>query len=128
MFWHLTCASNFVIYETNQMKGTNLGEFQELVMLSVGILYDDAYGVSIQDEIKRQTGRKVTLSTIHAALNRLEDKGFLTSQMGGATEERGGRPKRLFYLTAYGKRALEECRNQRNHMWQLIPRIAWNKI
>ena len=110
------------------MKGTNLGEFQELVMLTVGILYDDAYGVSIQDEIKRQTGRKVTLSTIHAALNRLEDKGFLNSRLGGATEERGGRPKRLFQVTAYGKRALEACRTQRNRMWELIPRIVWDKI
>lgn len=110
------------------MKGTNLGEFQELVMLTVGILYDDAYGVSIQDEIKRQTGRKVTLSTIHAALNRLEDKGFLSSHLGGATEERGGRPKRLFQVTAYGKRALEESRTQRNRMWELIPRIAWDNV
>ncbi len=110
------------------MKGTNLGEFQELVMLTVGILYDDAYGVSIQDEIKRQTGRSVTLSTVHAALNRLEDKGFLNSRMGGETEARGGRPKRLFQVTAYGKRALEACKVQRNRMWDLIPRIAWKNI
>ena len=108
------------------MKGTNLGEFQELVMLTVGLLYDDAYGVSIKDEIKTQTGRTVTLSTVHAALNRLEDKGFLKSQLGGATEERGGRPKRLFRVTAYGKQALEESRRMRNRMWELIPKIAWD--
>ena len=108
------------------MKGTNLGEFQELVMLTVGLLYDDAYGVSIKDEIKEQTGRTVTLSTVHAALNRLEDKGFLNSRLGGATEERGGRPKRLFRVTAYGKQALEESRHMRNRMWDLIPKIAWD--
>lgn len=108
------------------MKGTNLGELQELVMLAVGVLYDDAYGVSIKDEIEKQSGRKVTLSTIHAALNRLEEKGYLNSRMGGATEERGGRPKRLFRVTAYGKQALEESRQMRNRMWSLIPRIAWD--
>ncbi|WPP48473.1 PadR family transcriptional regulator [Catalinimonas niigatensis] len=110
------------------MKGTNLGELQELVMLAVGVLYDDAYGVSIKDEIEKQTGRSMTLSTVHAALNRLEDKGFLISRMGGATEERGGRPKRLFRVTAYGKRALEESRMMRNRMWESIPRIAWDNI
>jgi len=110
------------------MKGTNLGEFQELVMLTVGMLYEDAYGVSIKDEIKRQTGRTVTLSTVHAALNRLEDKGFLVSWMGEATEERGGRPKRLFRITAYGKQALEESRLVRNRMWELIPQVAWDHL
>lgn len=110
------------------MKGTNLGELQELVMLAVGVLYDDAYGVSIKEEIERQTGRSITLSTVHAALNRLEDKGFLISRMGGATEERGGRPKRLFRVTAYGKQALEESRTMRNRMWESIPRIAWDNI
>ena len=117
-----------VIYESNQMKGTHLGEFQELVMLTVGMLYDDAYGVAIQDEIKKQTNRKVTLSTIHAALNRLEDKGLLVSRLGGATEERGGRPKRLFKITAYGRQALETSRAMRNRMWELIPRVAWDTM
>ncbi len=110
------------------MKGTNLGEFQELVMLTVGMLYDDAYGVSIKDEIDRQSGRRVTLSTVHAALNRLEDKGYLASRMGGATEERGGRPKRLFKITAYGRQVLEESRQMRNRMWEQIPRVAWDNI
>lgn len=110
------------------MKGTYIGEFQELVMLTVGVLYDDAYGVAIQDEIRKQTGRKVTLSTVHAALNRLEDKGYLTSKLGGATEERGGRPKRLFRITAYGRQALEASRAMRNRMWELIPKIAWDQM
>lgn len=110
------------------MKGTNIGEFQEIVLLAVGILYDNAYGLLIKDEIEKQTERKVTLSTVHAALNRLEDKGFLTSHLGGATKERGGRPKRLFQVTAYGKRALEESRDIRNNMWDLVPKIAWDNI
>ena len=110
------------------MKGTNIGEFQEIVLLAVGILYDNAYGLLIKDEIEKQTERKVTLSTVHAALNRLEDKGFLTSRLGGATKERGGRPKRLFKVTAYGKRALEECRTIRNGMWDLVPKVAWDNV
>ncbi len=110
------------------MKGTNLGEFQELVLLAVGVLYDDAYGVSIKDAIEQQTGRRVTLSTVHAALNRLEDKGFLSSRRGGDTEARGGRPKRLFQITAYGKQALEESRTVRNRLWDLIPRVAWKGV
>lgn len=110
------------------MKGTHIGEFQELVLLTVGILYDDAYGVSIKDEIEQQTGRSVTLSTVHAALNRLEDKGFLASRRGGDTEARGGRPKRLFQITAYGKQALEESRMMRNRLWGLIPRVAWGNM
>ena len=97
-------------------------------MLAVGILYGNAYGISIKDEIEKQTERKVTLSTVHAALNRLERKGFLTSNMGGATPERGGRPKRLFLVTAYGKRALEESRKVRNNMWNAVPKVAWENL
>lgn len=110
------------------MKGTNLGEFQELVLLAVGVLYDDAYGVSIKDAIEEQTGRRVTLSTVHATLNRLEDKGFLLSRRGEETEARGGRPKRLFQITAYGKQALEASRTMRNRLWDLIPRVAWRNV
>ncbi|SDJ85543.1 Transcriptional regulator PadR-like family protein [Catalinimonas alkaloidigena] len=110
------------------MKGTYLGEFQELVLLAIGILYDDAYGVAIKDELESQTGRAVTLSTVHAALMRLEEKGYVRSRFGGATEERGGRPKRLFQVTIAGKHALEESQALRNRMWQQIPKIAWDHL
>ena len=85
------------------MKGTSLGEFEELVLLCVGILFDDAYGLAITDEIQKQTGRNLMISAVHKALVRLEDKGYLKSRMGGATETRGGREKRLYTLTAAGK-------------------------
>src|SRR5262249_11856272 len=77
--------------ETNTMKGTYLGEFEELVLLTVGILFDDAYGLAIVDELEKQSGRNVMMSAVHKALVRLEDKGYLRSRMGGATETRGGR-------------------------------------
>ena len=107
------------------MKGTNLGEFEELVMLTVGAVYPEAYGVSIKDEIRLQTGRKVTLSTIHAALNRLQEKGYLESQLGDATGERGGKRKRLFTITSNGVRALKNARSWREKLWNSIPKIAF---
>jgi DNA-binding PadR family transcriptional regulator len=107
------------------MKGTHLGEFEELVLLAVCILYDDAYGLSIMDEIEKRTGRTLTISSVHKALMRLEQKGFLHSHMGGATEARGGRKKRLFTITGSGKRAVQEAREMRNEMWNAIPRVVW---
>lgn len=112
--------------ETNRiMKGTSLGEFEELVLLTVGILYNDAYGLGIRDELEKQTGRKVMISSVHKALVRLEDKGFLSSYMGGATDERGGRKKRLYELTISGKKVLNQSKELRNSMWDSVPKAVW---
>ncbi len=112
------------------MKGTNLGEFQELVLLTIGTLYPEAYGVGIKDEIREKTGRKVTLSTVHAALNRLEKKGLVQSSFGEATKIRGGKRKKYFTITSYGIKALEETRAQREQLWNAIPKqvfqINWS--
>lgn len=107
------------------MRGTYLGEFEELVLLTVAILNDDAYGLAIKDEIEARASRKVTISTIHSTLNRLEKKGFLDSHLGGATQKRGGRNKRLFEVTSYGKKAINEAKELRNGMWQAIPSVFW---
>ncbi|WP_339757798.1 PadR family transcriptional regulator [Algoriphagus aquimarinus] len=106
------------------MKGYNLGELEELILLTVGILDQEAYGVAILEEIKNQTGRKVNISAIHTVLNRLEEKGFLKSYMGGATEERGGRRKRLFSISASGRAAIEEVKNVRNKLFDQLPPLA----
>lgn len=106
------------------MKGYHLGELEELVLLTVGILDQQAYGVAVLEEIKNQTGRKVNISAIHTVLNRLEEKGFLKSYMGGATEERGGRRKRLFTLSATGRVAIEEVKNLRNRLFDQLPPLA----
>ena len=103
------------------MKGTHLGEFEELVLLVVGILRDQAYGASIAEEINQQTGRKVSLSPVHTALYRLEKKGFVRSQLGGATQQRGGRRKRMYQITSAGKASLNEVRLMRNRLWKLMP-------
>ena len=107
------------------MKGTYLGEFEELILLTVGILLDNAYGLSITDELERQTSRNVMISAVHKSLVRLEKKGFLSSHLGGATAERGGRAKKLYELTAAGKKAVNKSRSLRNAMWDQVPKVVW---
>lgn len=107
------------------MKGTYLGEFEELVLLTVGALYDEAYGVAVMEEIKDETGRSVNISAIHSALRRLEEKGFVKSRMGGATNERGGRRKRYFVLTSYGKKALDDAQSLRLKLYNRIPNMSF---
>lgn len=103
-----------------------LSEFEEMVLLTVGILYDDAYGLAITDELETRTGRTNTISSVHKALMRLEDRGMLHSHMGGATEERGGRKKRLFNITNSGKEALFEAKQTREKLWQAVPKVVWD--
>lgn len=107
------------------MKGTNLGEFQELILLTIGALHPEAYGVAIKEEVHNQTGRKVTLSTVHAALNRLEEKGYVKSEFGEATSMRGGKRKRFFTITAYGVKALAEAKEQRETLWNSMPDVVF---
>ena len=107
------------------MKGTNLGELEELILLTVGILHPDAYGVAVMDELENQAGRSLNISAVHAVLTRLEEKGLLKSKMSDPTEERGGRRKRIFLLTASGKRALEEAQELRTQMYSQIPKVAF---
>ncbi len=103
------------------MKGRHIGEFEELVLLAVCILDGDAYGVMVRKELEKHAGRFVTLGAIHATLYRLQDKGLLTSSLGGATETRGGRRRRLFRITNTGLEALRAGRDVREKMWSLIP-------
>ena len=110
------------------MKGTNLGEFEELVLLTIAALMNDAYSVGICDELSKHTGRKVRLGVIHAVLNRLEVKGLLKSQLGDATKIRGGKRKRYYSLTNGGKAALIRANDIRQQLWKRIPEIAFGKI
>ena len=108
------------------MKGVHLGELEELILLTVGSLFDEAYGVAIMDEVKEKTGRELNVSAVHAVLRRLEEKGLLSSRMGGATQERGGRRKRLFSLTKVGKQALDRTMSVRSALYQSIPDLTFN--
>ncbi len=105
------------------MKGEYLGEFEELVLLTVGVLGDDAYGVAISDDLRERSGRKPSIGALHTALTRLEDKGYLTSRMEEATPDRRGRRKRFYSLTASGVKVLREVYDRRTAMVRLIPNI-----
>jgi len=106
------------------MKGIHLGELEELVLLMVGVLHPDAYGVAVMDELEKQADRNLNISAIHSVLTRLEEKGLLKSKMSEPTEERGGRRKRVFQLTAAGKRSLEQANELRTELFNRIPKLA----
>lgn len=106
------------------MKKYQLGEFEEVVMLTVGVLYKDAYGVSIKKEIETRLSRNVSVGALQTALRRLEEKGYLKSFDGETTEERAGRPKKYFQITALGKKALEYMKETRDELWRAIPKPA----
>ncbi len=103
------------------MKRYQLGEFEEIVLLWVSIQNEEAYGLSITEAIKEKMNRSVTLSSVHTALYRLEEKGFVKSGLGGASSKRGGRRKRIFSVTNTGKAALMATRNTRDKLWGLMP-------
>jgi DNA-binding PadR family transcriptional regulator len=105
------------------MSKEYLGEFEELVLTMVGILQEDAYGNAIINEIKTRVGRTCNLSAVHVTLYRLEDKGFVKSSMGGATNARGGRRKRIFTITNAGLAMLRSMKEQQMQLWKLIPQL-----
>jgi DNA-binding PadR family transcriptional regulator len=109
-------------------KGNYLGEFEELVLISVAALTDDAYGVTIMQYIIDETGRNVNISAVHEVLKRLQRKGYVKSKMGGATQERGGRRKRYFTLTVGGRRILEENMKLKLQLYKQIPNFSLKLI
>ena len=106
------------------MKKYQLGEFEEVVILTICILYKEAYGVAIKQEIENRLTRKVSMGAMHSALVRLEDKGYVKSFQGEEKEERMGRPRRYYQITALGKKAMEYTKDTRNQLWQAIPKVA----
>ena len=100
------------------MKGY-LGEFEELVLLTIASLNDEAYGVSIQLDIEKRADRSISIGALHSTITRLEEKGYLTSKMGDPTQERGGRRKRFFELTYNGKLALHQMKELRDELWKV---------
>ena len=109
------------------MKGTNVGEFEELVLLTIAMLMKEAYSVAICDELSRHTGRSVKLGVVHVVLNRLEEKGLVESRLGEATKSRGGKRKRFYQLAIPGKAALIHARSMREELWKKIPSLAWKQ-
>ncbi|HYI77498.1 MAG TPA: helix-turn-helix transcriptional regulator [Chryseolinea sp.] len=107
------------------MKDHSLGEFEELVLLMVAALHDEAYGVAILESLESKLARKLNVSAVHVALKRMEDKGFVKSRFGGVTADRGGRRKKFYVITALGKRVLDDQYQLRNSIYKLIPKVSF---
>ena len=101
---------------TNERHGP-LGEFEQAVLLAVAHLGDEAYGVTVRREIESRTHRTIAVGALYTALDRLENKGYVTSTMSDPTPQRGGRSKRHFTLTNSGRAALRQSREFLERMW-----------
>ncbi|MEM9671109.1 MAG: PadR family transcriptional regulator [Cyclobacteriaceae bacterium] len=111
------------------MAKQHLGELEELILLLIVMLEEEsAYGLAIRRALKEHAARTVTIGAVHGTVNRLEKKGFVKSYLGGATDERGGRRKRLFTVTAHGKRVLQQSRDVKVSLWQQIPELALGNL
>ena len=106
------------------MSQYHLGEFEEVVLLTVAILNSEAYGVAIIEEMEKRLKRKVSIGALQTVLRRLENKGLLSSVFGEATKVRGGKRKRYFTVTKSGRKILNEAKDQRLALWNAIPEIA----
>ena len=108
------------------MKGTELGELEEIVLLTIAALYDEAYSVAVLEEMERRMDRPISIGTVHRTMQRQEEKGLSGSRFEEATKGRGRRRKRLFTLTPAGERSLVEARDLRNELWCTTPKAAFN--
>ncbi len=107
------------------MKGTYLGEFEELILLTVASLGNEAYAVIIREEAIKMAKRKINISAVHSSLYRLEEKNFLSSEFGGATQKRGGKSKRYFNVTSAGFESLRNAKELREQLWKNIPQLSF---
>lgn len=107
------------------MKKASLGEFEELVLLMAAALHGNAYGVTILENLEKKLGKKLNISAIHVALKRMEKKGFVQSRYGGITSDRGGRRKKFYVITAFGKKVLDQQYTVRTDLYQQIPKISF---
>lgn len=105
------------------MKKTKLGEFEELVLLTVIVLKEDAYGVEIRRELGKRLKETISVGSVQSALKRLEEKGFLNSEFGEATQKRGGKRKRIYNVTTHGITVLEELKDIRSQYWQEVSSV-----
>lgn len=108
------------------MKKTKLGEFEELVLLTVIVLQEEAYGVEIKKELESRLKNTLSVGSIQSALKRMEDKGYLTSEFGAATPKRGGKRKRIYSATQEAHHVLEEIKTIRAGLWAAFPKSFLN--
>ncbi|MEM9896855.1 MAG: PadR family transcriptional regulator [Bacteroidota bacterium] len=106
------------------MSKEHLGEFEEVVLLMIILLKENAYGLAIRKVLKEHANRNVTIGAVHGTVNRLQNKGYIESYLGGASESRGGRHKRLFTITSAGKQILQKSKEMKLSLWGKIPELA----
>jgi len=106
--------------QNTTMKGTHLGEFEEIVLLAIAALQYEAYGLMIKRELEEQTARKITISAVHTACNRLEEKGYLEAEYGEKSAKRGGKRKKIYRVNLAGQNALRSAYELRQRMWGRI--------
>jgi PadR family transcriptional regulator, regulatory protein PadR len=106
------------------MKKTQLGEFEEIVLLTIAVLHTEAYGVSIKNELESRLGYGTSVGALQTALKRLEEKGYLDSAWGEASNVRGGKRKKYYTITASAKKALQEIKDIRAQLWSEIPSMV----
>lgn len=107
------------------MKSPSLGEFEELILLTVAAQHDQAYGVSIKESLEEQLDKKVNISAVHVALKRMTEKGYVNPRFGGITNDRGGRRKKFYVITMLGKSVLDKQYELRTRIYQQIPKISF---
>ena len=106
------------------MDRSQVGELEELVLLAVGSLMEDAYAVSILKVIMEHTRRRLDVTAIHSVLRRLEKKGYISAEMGEATPVRGGRRKKYFTLTQAGRKILDDIMEVRAALYNQLPKLT----
>lgn len=110
------------------MKKNRLGEFQELILMTVIVLEGDAYGNEIQRELEERLHERLSVGAIQTALKRMEEKGFLTSDWGEATQKRGGKRKRIYSATPYAHQVLQEMKDVRTQLWNAMPKLRTSNV
>jgi DNA-binding PadR family transcriptional regulator len=121
---HLEVANHrFIQYLEEMRKGEYLGNFELMLLLALLRLGEGAYGVTIARELEEQTGREVVVASVYATLERLQERGFVSSKLGDATPERGGRAKRYFRITSAGIREVRDARRSLMNLWKNLPEL-----
>lgn len=108
-------------------KGDYLGNFDLMLLLALLRLGEDAYGVTIAQELEQQTDREVVVASVYARLERLQERGLVASRLGDATPERGGRAKRYFRITDAGIREVRDAQRALMNMWKGLPELKGEK-
>lgn len=109
------------------MSEHSLGEFEELILLMVAAHNREAYGVLVLENLEEKLNKKVNISAVHVSLKRIEKKGFVESSYGGITNERGGRRKKYYAITALGKKVLDRQYELRTSIYKQIPNISFGQ-